>query len=173
MRGEYGASFTRCQPVSELPPHARRIHAAFESWFEPEGTTSACAENTSCFGHDTISVSNYLRMRGEYLTHALLRVLQLELPPHARRIQPGSPHRYSHGGTTSACAENTGCGFETFGYAGNYLRMRGEYASQDSTAAIAAELPPHARRIHKPSRRLADFEGTTSACAENTFFHAP
>ena len=27
VRGEYGASLTRCQPVSELPPRTRRILA--------------------------------------------------------------------------------------------------------------------------------------------------
>ena len=148
MRGEYWKPLKYGLSPEELPPHARRIRGEFHQVPTCFGTTSACAENTSCFGHDTISVSNYLRMRGEYLTHALLRVLQLELPPHARRIQPGSPHRYSHGGTTSACAENTGCGFETFGYAGNYLRMRGEYTNQVEGLPILKELPPHARRIH-------------------------
>ena len=51
----------------------------------------------------------------------------LELPPRARRIPDADLKHLGMLGTTSACAENTGCGLETFGYAGNYLRVRGEY----------------------------------------------
>ena len=51
------------------------------------GTTSACAENTSCTATKKQDGGNYLRVRGEY--HAIV------------------VHIEHHGGTTSACAENT------------------------------------------------------------------
>ena len=71
-----------------------------------------------------------------------------ELPPRARRILATV---FNHGqklGTTSACAENTGFGFEfAYGF---------------------EELPPRARRIRLGTRIEALMRGTTSACAENT-----
>ena len=71
-------------------------------------------------------------------------------------------------GTTSACAENTTDDTETINMHGNYLRVRGEYATPSSPAKFTVELPPRARRI--PSIRFDGVEplGTTSACAENT-----
>ena len=66
-------------------------------------------------------------MRGEYGEDFKPSRLIWELPPRARRILAACVAVNIACGTTSACAENTGCGFETFGYAGNYLRVRGEY----------------------------------------------
>ena len=50
----------------------------------------------------------------------------------------------------------------------NYLRARGEYSIDDTSTAIAMELPPRARRIRPPHAPRARAWGTTSACAENT-----
>ena len=71
------------------------------------GTTSACAENTTCNIIIACDDRNYLRVRGEYLLHKPDVDEHEELPPRARRIhgahrRPGGPP-----GTTSACAENT------------------------------------------------------------------
>ena len=46
--------------------------------------------------------------------------------------------------------------------------MRGEYFAASPAAIIFWELPPRARRIHVSIWTLAKFDGTTSACAENT-----
>ena len=51
------------------------------------GTTSACAENTDWGAAGTPLSGNYLRVRGEYLSHDSLREILMELPPRARRIQ--------------------------------------------------------------------------------------
>ena len=70
-------------------------------------------------------------------------------------------------GTTSACAENTHpIGWWSYRW-WNYLRVRGEYLAAAVLKAEAAELPPHARRIH-PNYPGCHAGGTTSACAENT-----
>ena len=74
-----------------------------------------------------------------------------ELPPRARRIHtPIRGHGISHG-TTSACAENTGCARYPWGLAGNYLRVRGEYRVKDLEVYAEMELPPRARRIPQTS----------------------
>ena len=132
------------------------------------GTTSACAENTQHVEPCKLFRRNYLRVRGEYdstYTHA--GVLP-ELPPRARRILHDESHVTHLIGTTSACAENTGCGLKTFGYAGNYLRVRGEYHGHSLQSLRMAELPPRARRILGIVLAGVDIPGTTSACAENT-----
>ena len=70
---------------------------------------------------------NYLRVRGEYITHNLYPTNFVELPPRARRIQSRAGPALTAGGTTSACAENTltwGCFVARIR---NYLRVRGEY----------------------------------------------
>ena len=71
-------------------------------------------------------------------------------------------------GTTSACAENTTDDTETINMHGNYLRVRGEYATPSSPAKFTVELPPRARRIHLAAYLMNKSHGTTSACAENT-----
>ena len=107
MRGEY-------------PFHIRAGHV-------PQGTTSACAENTirsvmlSCWNR------NYLRVRGEYPTHERLLTALGELPPRARRIQWVEAQVLLHEGTTSACAENTAPCCARCAGDRNYLRVRGEY----------------------------------------------
>ena len=53
---------------------------------------------------------------------------------------------------------------------GNYLRVRGEYERWIMAISFAMELPPRARRIPISAEHLMDYYGTTSACAENTFF---
>ena len=54
---------------------------------------------------------------------------------------------------------------------GNYLRVRGEYASSTCMMSMMVELPPRARRILKDCDDLGVRHGTTSACAENTCFY--
>ena len=71
-------------------------------------------------------------------------------------------------GTTSACAENTLVKQQGLSLAGNYLRVRGEYAFAALAAGIAPELPPRARRILTATVPMPRPLGTTSACAENT-----
>nr|DAJ31955.1 MAG TPA: hypothetical protein [Caudoviricetes sp.] len=47
--------------------------------------------------------------------------------------------------------------------------MRGEYPPAVSRKFRVLELPPRARRIHIVPFRISDLNGTTSACAENTW----
>ena len=56
---------------------------------------------TSCISR------NYLRVRGEYFPLDAHLIIQMELPPRARRIQQRVTRLTSVVGTTSACAENT------------------------------------------------------------------
>ena len=51
---------------------------------------------------------------------------------------------------------------------GNYLRVRGEYATPLRVCGLNMELPPRARRIPPYGCKTATKNGTTSACAENT-----
>ena len=91
------------------------------------GTTSACAENTT-FGQAWRPFErNYLRVRGEYMIAHIRANLLRELPPRARRIQQLGEGGMVGGGTTSACAENTGPHHDQYQVTGNYLRVRGEY----------------------------------------------
>ena len=91
-----------------------------------------------------------------------------ELPPRARRIQPGDLQIQIRLGTTSACAENTTPTTNDNDDDGNYLRVRGEYAVNDFIIRDNLELPPRARRIPIFSKSDIISLGTTSACAENT-----
>ncbi len=90
---------------------------------------------------------NYLRVRGEYRVLALPRPFKPELPPRARRILGPLRFRWGAGGTTSACAENTGSPPRTILGRWNYLRVRGEYAKELTSLTKMMELPPRARRI--------------------------
>ena len=92
------------------------------------GTTSACAENTFGAGAYLFATRNYLRVRGEYQHAKDLGNDESELPPRARRIPISGGDCDTHGGTTSACAENTLRCAPLLGCVGNYLRVRGEYA---------------------------------------------
>ena len=91
MRGEYASDPVPTPLTSELPPHARRIPTTLDNENASLGTTSACAENTYFYYTHSIMEWNYLRMRGEYLDVALAYRFLAELPPHARRIQFGTP----------------------------------------------------------------------------------
>ena len=92
----------------------------------------------------------------------------MELPPRARRIPDTYEKAKNRAGTTSACAENTGCGEESGVGAWNYLRVRGEYDSCHDSSFLKMELPPRARRILGDPRDMPGPDGTTSAYAENT-----
>mgnify|MGYP001694678237 CR=1 FL=1 len=70
----------------ELPPRARRIRNHICQNRLHIRTTSACAENTPRAANASPSIWNYLRVRGEYLSHDSLREILMELPPRARRI---------------------------------------------------------------------------------------
>ena len=132
------------------------------------GTTSACAENTKLLYSGLGGLRNYLRVRGEYSAGLKGFSSCMELPPRARRILRLRPVARHLGGTTSACAENTGWGFTMATSHGNYLRVRGEYPIVAKEPCICLELPPRARRIQGSSLRENPQRGTTSACAENT-----
>ena len=73
------------------------------------GTTSACAENTEAGTADGDPLGNYLRVRGEYSVKSGTLGGSVELPLRARRILLRGRGFLTGGGTTSACAENTGC----------------------------------------------------------------
>ena len=154
----------------ELPPHARRILNITELVRVLLGTTSACAENTAAGEIDYGIPGNYLRMRGEYFDGFRHRFGHWELPPHARRIQlhPRKPPTTSR--TTSACAENTSFSGVGLPFDWNYLRMRGEYSNTALKVSGSTELPPHARRIQTGTAARFAIPGTTSACAENTYW---
>ena len=79
-----------------------------------------------------ITQRNYLRVRGEYGFTTQDTTYTLELPPRARRIRHLSDPIDNPIGTTSACAENTGCASIYPASPRNYLRVRGEYAAADS-----------------------------------------
>ena len=66
VRGEYISP--RVAPIirEELPPRARRILAQKARISRRQGTTSACAENTSTSLTTPRRARNYLRVRGEY-----------------------------------------------------------------------------------------------------------
>ena len=111
---------------------------------------------------------NYLRVRGEYRACFWGVFCVWELPPRARRIPRATPPHARTTGTTSACAENTAPPPILFCLIWNYLRVRGEYMRPKALGTSSQELPPRARRILSWTRTVGDYEGTTSACAENT-----
>ena len=67
MRGEYTGYRRVVHPELELPPRARRILYQLITMIFTDGTTSACAENTSPLGGTVPWRWNYLRVRGEYV----------------------------------------------------------------------------------------------------------
>ena len=144
-------------------PFYRKLHQPGEI-----GTTSACAENTSLSPPPRPLPGNYLRVRGEYYQYKQRHMGEGELPPRARRILTSSDRSKTHGGTTSACAENTEANKQMYDQFGNYLRVRGEYTVQIKTAGTKRELPPRARRIPGRPHLQHRIPGTTSAHAENT-----
>ena len=108
-------------------------------------------------------------MRGEYLAAHGGYLSTQELPPRARRIRLHHPTACRRGGTTSACAENTGLSLMKSAAGGNYLRVRGEYSTYYNHTGRPEELPPRARRIRERRKTQVAITGTTSACAENTY----
>ena len=168
MRGEYAAPGKPRADRLELPPRARRILCGCRHRPARPGTTSACAENTCGRNHQGLAGRNYLRVRGEYEAATAFGREAVELPPRARRIHPSGFAYDQKGGTTSACAENTGQTARRSSPAGNYLRVRGEYCMMSMMVFSNMELPPRARRIPLSSHLEAGRWGTTSACAENT-----
>ena len=111
------------------------------------GTTSACAENTTCGRSVPCTPRNYLRVRGEYACLLIYQGVLGELPPRARRILPNHHKQYRTNGTTSACAENTTSTAASETVEKNYLRVRGEYNPILRHIIKQVELPPRARRI--------------------------
>ena len=111
---------------------------------------------------------NYLRVRGEYATKLCIVGGTWELPPRTRRIHRISQLLLQLAGTTSAYAENTAWIFSGKCPPGNYLRVRGEYASVAPSQSLAPELPPRTRRILYRHWDWWRNSGTTSAYAENT-----
>ena len=91
-----------------------------------------------------------------------------ELPPRARRIHRKSLSVRMGIGTTSACAENTQGLTHDIAEEWNYLRVRGEYHASKISSSSSKELPPRARRIQGFHAQAYQYQGTTSACAENT-----
>ena len=86
MRGEYDQTTLDRLEAVELPPRARRI-LQITPWVpRPDGTTSACAENTRVPRLLRALDRNYLRVRGEYPRISKIKSLAWELPPRARRI---------------------------------------------------------------------------------------
>ena len=127
VRGEYPKTNSQGPTAEELPPRARRIPRPGHTGYRPGGTTSACAENTHDANVNNQHHRNYLRVRGEYVLPSVLSVWQWELPPRARRILHLARLGDFSGGTTSACAENTGPQRTPAASRRNYLRVRGEY----------------------------------------------
>ena len=148
VRGEYENLTTFYSPTRELPPRARRIRGSPYIGSLYGGTTSACAENTFSGPLPDRAARNYLRVRGEYTFIDGESGEELELPPRARRILQKSVETGAHGGTTSACAENTPQHTLTRTHVRNYLRVRGEYYHPRPHTPYPQELPPRARRIH-------------------------
>ena len=107
VRGEYAVGAVEYLLDSELPPRARRIRLETTQMKLKDGTTSACAENTSTTACRRMKWWNYLRVRGEYLVTAPILLYGSELPPRARRIRFKLAASDAGMGTTSACAENT------------------------------------------------------------------
>ena len=107
VRGEYLALTHINHTMMELPPRARRIQYRAPGDAKPDGTTSACAENTSRACERLRREWNYLRVRGEYMRVADGCITTRELPPRARRIRLFAQGAACSIGTTSACAENT------------------------------------------------------------------
>ena len=67
VRGEYSNRPSPTLTCMELPPRARRIRFSGCGMLRPQGTTSACAENTACARYPWDLAGNYLRVRGEYV----------------------------------------------------------------------------------------------------------
>ena len=147
VRGEYSLEAANTRLRVELPPRARRILRIYRGWCTPLGTTSACAENTTCLVRDRNIPWNYLRVRGEYSQPLLIASPIMELPPRARRIRIILENHTRKGGTTSACAENTLPLVLMGRQKRNYLRVRGEYTLFPPRGSQPSELPPRARRI--------------------------
>ena len=168
MRGEYLATIKTYRDESELPPRARRIPNAAGAAAAAAGTTSACAENTQTHRNVIHTTRNYLRVRGEYPLYRKRVRNHWELPPRARRIRRLVSIVLGREGTTSACAENTRKHLRGQGRYRNYLRVRGEYARGKYKSTSIWELPPRARRIQTNPGAKRHYDGTTSACAENT-----
>ena len=173
MRGEYFRLLSARSEPLELPPRARRIRGVMFATYVSDGTTSACAENTLEGWPETLSFWNYLRVRGEYNPARSTSQSEMELPPRARRIPNGALCTLKMKGTTSACAENTRWRVTVLLCNRNYLRVRGEYVKSSSSSSLNQELPPRARRILLAVLHHRLENGTTSACAENTFSQQP
>ena len=132
---------------TELSPRTRRILAHELGVTILMGTTSAYAENTADDVYVALHQRNYLRVRGEYDSFSSSAAFAWELPPRTRRIHDPGFAVGASPGTTSAYAENTVPNAADVKNAGNYLRVRGEYAISSGLVKPLMELPPRTRRI--------------------------
>ena len=105
-------------------------------------------------------------MRGEEACNHAGRHAIRELPPHARRRVISQQFDLLQVGITSACAEKRSATLQPSIKIENYLRMRGEEASDRVCFAGIAGLPPHARRREDDLGFFDASFGITSACAE-------
>ena len=131
-----------------------------------QGNTSACAEKS--LGQPTIHRRHrkYLRVRGEETTPLCSRLIELEIPPRARRRVAHRPPPLPACGNTSACAEKRAAGPSTPGACRKYLRVRGEERLDDEQPRPYKEIPPRARRRENRDAPFGGDHGNTSACAE-------
>ena len=173
--------------LPELPPRARRIHIGKVTVRAGQGTTSACAENTTRRITLLPRAWNYLRVRGEYPktpawhppSRNYLRV-RGEYPktpawhPPSRnylRVRGEYPKTPAWHPPSRNYLRVRGEYPKTPAWhppSRNYLRVRGEYSPAPHQSRGNWELPPRARRIRPSSRGIIINIGTTSACAENT-----
>ena len=168
MRGE---DFSRRKQLAEgsgSPPHARGRRVDLVVRIEDLRITPACAGKTRHRAVRLCQNRDHPRMRGEDLYDAVVKLLKVGSPPHARGRQSALSANASVQGITPACAGKTRCQNNRLHCQTDHPRMRGEDRPILRRRGLGPGSPPHARG------RPGQFNGArihrwiTPACAGKT-----
>ena len=137
--------------------------------FQARGITSACAEQTWFGGASCDVCRDHLRVCGADNDTFTSDVLELGSPPRVRSRRVLGCHRWSGGGITSACAEQTDGSMVAKSNHRDHLRVCGADVEKLVEYRDKAGSPPRVRSrlVQSDAKSLA--QGITSACAEQTY----
>ena len=145
MRGEDLPIGLNRWPIQGSPPHARGRPSCRIWPSTTPGITPACAGKTGAVALRHAPWTDHPRMRGEDLYDAVVKLLKVGSPPHARGRRVVAFDLRLHRGITPACAGKTASNNQTYSGGPDHPRMRGEDVTSRKNCAKRVGSPPHAR----------------------------
>ena len=168
MRGEDATPCVAVWNSPGSPPHARgRPKHAYEQYVR-DRITPACAGKTFRVERHLPADADHPRMRGEDLYDAVVKLLNVGSPPHARGRRQEGRACVRRRRITPACAGKTSGLFSAGSSGRDHPRMRGEDRGDRCRSGIRPGSPPHARGRRQERRACVRRRRITPACAGKT-----